>query len=109
SGSLLSYTYFGHFLVAAFGKALSIHPGLMFNLGIAMTAGLFAAGLFAAGTALGRSHRIGALAVGITLFIGNLAGVREAIARKTFNFDYFWATSRVIRNTINEYPFWSFL
>jgi uncharacterized membrane protein len=25
------------------------------------------------------------------------------------NFDYYWATSRVIRDTINEFPFWSFL
>ena len=30
-------------------------------------------------------------------------------SRQVVNFDYFWATSRVIKDTINEYPFWSFL
>ncbi|HKC25081.1 MAG TPA: DUF2298 domain-containing protein, partial [Thermoanaerobaculia bacterium] len=120
SGSLLSYTYFGQFLVAAIGKTLAIHPGVMFNIGIAAFAGLFAAALFAAGAALGRlasvagappteSTRVGLLAVFLTLVCGNLAGLREALARKTLNFDYFWATSRAIKDTINEYPFWSFL
>ena len=33
SGTTLSYTYFGHFLVAAFAKALGVHPALAFNLG----------------------------------------------------------------------------
>ena len=28
---------------------------------------------------------------------------------KIINFDYFWATSRVVRDTINEFPLWSFL
>src|SRR5262249_13703693 len=70
SGSFLSYTYFGHFLVAALGKTLGIHPALMFNIGIATAAGLFAAALFAAGTALGRSYRVGTTAVFLTLFCG---------------------------------------
>lgn len=108
AGSPLIYTYFGHFAVAAVGKALAIQPALMFNLGIALMAGLTAAALFAAGTVLGRSWRVGATAVLLTSFAGNLSGVRELITRKAVNFDYFWATSRVVPNTINEYPFWSF-
>ena len=108
AGSPLIYTYFGHFAVAAVGKALAIQPALMFNLGIALMAGLTAAALFAAGTVLGRSWRVGATAALLTLFVGNLSSVRELITRKAVNFDYFWATSRVVPNTINEYPFWSF-
>jgi len=109
AGSPLSYTYFGHFLVAAVGKALAIHPALMFNLGIALVAALTAAALFAAGSALVGTWRAGAIAVALTLYTGNLSGVGELLIRRVANFDYFWATARVIPNTINEYPFWSFV
>src|SRR5207248_2969372 len=47
SGFPLHYTYFGHFVVATIGKALSIHPAVMFNLGIATIAALTAAALYA--------------------------------------------------------------
>ncbi|HVN31432.1 MAG TPA: DUF2298 domain-containing protein [Thermoanaerobaculaceae bacterium] len=108
AGSPLIYTYFGHFVVAAIGKSLAIEPALMFNLGIALMAGLTAASLLAAGTVLGANWRVGLTAVLLTLFAGNFSGVRELLARKAVDFDYFWATSRVVPNTINEYPFWSF-
>ena len=109
SGSPLMYTYFGHYTVAAIGKTLAIHPAVMFNLGIAVVAGLTAAALFAAGSLLGGGWRVGAATAGLTLLLGNLSGVRELLVRHAVNFDYFWATSRVVPNTINEYPFWSFV
>src|ERR1039457_4276023 len=52
AGTPLSYTYFGHFLAAAAGKLLGIHPGILFNLAIAMTAALSASAILAAGAAL---------------------------------------------------------
>jgi YYY domain-containing protein len=74
----------------------------------------------------------GLLAAFFVVLTGNLSGLREWIGRtpalreagasifdqvsamltnapRTLNFDYFWATSRVIKDTINEYPLWSFL
>ena len=61
AGTPLSYTYFGHFLAAAAGKLLGIHPGVLFNLAIAMTAALSASAILAAGAALGGAppHRRG--------------------------------------------------
>jgi YYY domain-containing protein len=109
AGSPLHYTYFGTYVVAAIGKALSIHPAVMFNLGVVVTAALTASAVFAAGTALARRWSVGVVAACLATLTGNLAGVREAISRGQFNFDYFWATSRVIEGTINEYPLWSFL
>jgi len=108
AGSPLKYTYFGHYTVAAVGKLLAINPAVMFNLAVAMTAGLTAAALFAAGALVGGGWRVGTVAAAATLLLGNLSGVRELAARHAVNFDYFWATSRVIKDTINEYPFWSF-
>jgi len=109
AGSPLMYTYFGHYTVAALGKALAIDPGVMFNLGIALVAGLTAAALLGTGIILGGRWGAGLAAVSLTLFVGNLSGVRQLLAVKAVNFDYFWSTSRVIPDTINEYPFWSFV
>jgi len=107
AGSALHYTYFGHFLVAAFGKALAVAPELMFNLGIGLAAVLLAAAALAAGALLGGRLRWGFGAVGLCVLAGNLAGLGELWRRRVVDFDYFWATSRVIPNTINEYPAWN--
>jgi YYY domain-containing protein len=111
AGTTLSYTYFGHFLVAAFAKALGIHPALAFNLGVATAAALTAAALFAAGAFLGGRLRAGGLAVLLGLFAGNLAGLVELSRQRAVDFDLFWSVSRVLKgqNEINEFPFWSFL
>lgn len=107
SGSVLHYTYFGHFLVAAFGKALAVAPGIMFNLGIGLVALLLASAALAAGAFLGGRLRWGVWAVGLCVLAGNLAGAGELWRRRVVDFDYFWATSRVIPNTINEFPAWN--
>jgi len=109
AGSTLHYTYFGHYIVAALGKVCHIHPGLTFNLGIALFGALTAMGAFALGCAITGRRGVGLLAATFVVLLGNLAGLREILERRTMNFDYFWATSRVIKDTINEYPFWSFL
>src|SRR5271169_5213818 len=116
AGTPLSYTYFGHFLAAAAGKLLGIHPGILFNLAIAMTAALAASAILAAGAALGGRLRTGAVAVLLALVVAPPSGPRTAFdfhfhqAGRALDWHYFWATSRVIApNAINEYPFWSFL
>ncbi|MFN8624553.1 MAG: DUF2298 domain-containing protein [Candidatus Binatia bacterium] len=109
AGSPLYYSYFGHYLVAALGKALHLDPALTFNLGVALVGALTAVAAFALGAAVTGQWRLGLLAATFVALIGNLAGPREWWARHIVNFDYFWATSRVIRDTINEFPLWSFL
>ncbi len=111
AGTSLSYTYFGHFLVAAIGKALGITPSIMFNIGIAVAGWLLSAALFFAGSVVGRSLSSGVAATVLGLFTGTLAGPVELVTRRgVMNFDYFWATSRIIPpNGISEYPFWSLL
>ncbi|NCO69691.1 MAG: hypothetical protein GW878_04100, partial [Acidobacteria bacterium] len=37
AGTPLSYTYFGHYVVAAIGRGLDIDPAIMFNLGLGVT------------------------------------------------------------------------
>lgn len=117
AGSPLHYSYFGYYTVAALGKTLHIDPALTFNLGIALMAGLTAAAAFAVGAAITSHWQSGVVAAVFVALIGNLAGPVEllglAASRRpphhVINFDYFWATSRVVRDTINEFPLWSFL
>lgn len=109
AGYTLHYSYFGHYIVAALGKLCHIHPGITFNLGIALFAGLTASAAYALGCAVATRRSVGLLAAFFATLIGNLAGIREYVARQSMGFDYFWATSRVIKDTINEYPLWSFL
>ena len=109
AGSPLHYSYFGHFMVAAWGKTLGLPPASSFNLGIAAVALLLSAAAFAAALALTGRPRTGVYAAAFTVLAGNLAGPAEALARRAINFDYFWATSRVFTPAINEYPFWSLL
>ncbi len=110
AGSPLHYSYFGYFLVAALGKTLNLDPAVAYNLGIALIAGLTASSVFAAATMMSDRWGVGLLASFLAVLIGNLAGPRELLGpHPRINFDYYWATSRVIRDTINEFPFWSFL
>ena len=122
AGSPLQYSYFGHYTIAALGKALHLDPALTFNLGIALVGGLTAVAAFSAGAAVTGQWSTGLLAAFLVALLGNLAGPREwlrpelrfhplslGIDPHAINFDYFWATSRVIRDTINEFPLWSFL
>jgi YYY domain-containing protein len=109
AGQDLNYSYFGHYVAAALGKVCHIDPALTFNLAIALFGGLTGVAAFALGRTLSGRTRVGVFAAVVTVLLGNLAGVREFLARRSMNFDYFWATSRVIKDTINEFPLWSFL
>ena len=108
SGTPLSYTYFGSYLVAAFGKALGIAPGVMFNLGIPLAAALTATSVYAAGTFLA-GPRAGLFAVLLAVAAGNLAAPFLAIHPRAGLWEIFWDSSRVIPAGINEYPLWTFL
>ncbi len=116
AGSSLHYSYFGYYLVAALGKALHLQTALTYNLGMALMAGLTAVAAFALGAMMTNRWGAGVLAAFFTVFLGNLSGPRELLGwcsvtpcHPHIAFDYFWATSRVIRDTINEFPLWSFL
>ncbi len=113
SGTVIQYYYFGYLIVANLIKISSILPSVAFNLA---TASFFA---LAFTTALGIGYSLtGRIKYGIiTAFFvaiaGNLVGFLQLLymlwkGTNILSFDY-WASSRVIPNTINEFPFFSFL
>ena len=122
SGEDLNYYYLGHLAMALPIRVLGIAPDQGYNLALALVFGLAAAAVFTlAGTlwAAARATRpelrggpvaVGVAAVALCLVLGNLAGVRAWLDAANPPADYDWfSPSRVIPNTIDEFPWFSFL
>src|ERR687887_1128272 len=122
AGEDLNYYYLGHLAMAMVIRVVGVSPDHGYNLAFALLAALtavavftFAATLWAAARERLPSVRGGPVAAGLAavvvcLVLGNLAGVREWLdaANPPGDFDWF-APSRVIPGTINEFPWFSFL
>jgi YYY domain-containing protein len=124
SGETLNYYYLGHVALAWPLQLLGLRPDagylLSWGLVLALTATAvytFSGTLWAAArTALGeRAPRggpvlAGLVAAGLVAILGNLAGVRSWIRAEDPPTDYAWFDpSRVIPDTINEFPSFSFI
>lgn len=125
AGGTINYYYYGLYLVSLPIRLTGIAAEVAFNLAVpvlfAMTAvGAFSVAYslaFAGGAGKGRVRpaAVGTLAVLLVLCIGNLAGLEWAFNALADTlrgvaagpFDY-WAASRVIPYTINEFPLWTF-
>src|SRR5262249_29943166 len=108
AGAPLGYYAFGHEMVAFLTLLIGLSTRYTFNLAFGLLGGLTMQGAFS--LARNWTHRLrGGIAVAVfTTLFGNLSGAREWLVNKRhLDWDYFWATSRVIPNTINEYPLWS--
>jgi uncharacterized membrane protein len=122
SGYTINYYYLGHLMMAWLIRIAGIDPWVGFNLDVAAVYGLCVTGIFAASSAFtkggqrlgGYSERTvvvsGILASLIGMVLGNLDGAVELLLKPQplINFDW-WSPSRIIANTINEFPFFSFL
>jgi len=117
SGTTMYYYYFGYLIVADLIKLTSVLPSIAFNLA---TASFFA---LAFTTALGIGYNLtekmkyGIITAFLVTIAGNLVGFiqlmdvlfsKNNVIDNILSFNY-WPSSRVIPNTINEFPFFSFL
>jgi YYY domain-containing protein len=119
AGAPLNYYHLGHYFAALPAKMLGTDPTIAFNLASAAIPALVAASIFALVATLGRKVRWGLVGAAFAVLLGNAAALVELVRRgneigwgkwaQWMNFDYFWAPSRVIEGTINEFPFWAFL
>ncbi len=137
SGYSINYYYYAHYTIALLAKLLGQSPAVAFNTGIALFFGLTALNLFSVTcniVAWGRyeytkmQHLVGgaegsrvlpallpAIPYGLTsmlmgLILGNLAATQQWWQNhgNSSHFDWF-APSRVIKDTINEFPAFSFV
>jgi YYY domain-containing protein len=122
AGEDLNYYYLGHLAMAMFIRLTGVAPDVGYNLAFALLAALTAVSVFTLAGTLWAAARprldnvrggpisAGLVAVVVCVVLGNLAGVREWLeaAHPPGDFDWF-APSRVIPGTINEFPWFSFL
>ena len=139
AGSRLNYYYLGHVPTAALAKTLGVVPATAYNLAVASAFAAAVAAVFGAASGLwallGRRWReaaaVGLAAVALVLLAGNLhVGLQLAVFAQQaagdtgiallevpgllFNgglaqaFD-FWAATRVIPRTVNEFPWFTFM
>ena len=121
AGETVNYYYLGHLLLALPAHLLSLEPSTAYNLAVAGLFALSASAVFTlAGTlwaaalargvqAAGGPVGAGLAAVALCLVLGDLAGAREWLQADNPPGGYDWfGVSRVIPDTINEFPSFSF-
>jgi YYY domain-containing protein len=116
SGAPLGYYVFGQQMVAFLTLLTTLSTRFTFNLAFGLLGGTIAQGAFTLARDWGGRLRAGLAGAGFTLILGNLSGLREWLVNQRLrggprhlDWHYFWATSRVVPDTINEYPLWSLL
>ncbi len=102
--SFTNYYYFGPLMGALMGRALNTTPNFAYNLVQPAFCAFFLSTTWALGAALTRSKIWGV----VTMLLVGLSGPLEPLRQWSekgwmWPFDWF-STSRVIPNTINEYP-----
>ena len=104
-GFLNVYYYLGHWMIATPALMAGIPSYILFNLALPTVAALSAINIYGVGhLVLKRTRLLPVLA----FFIVNPYFIYLALSG-TRSFTLLWDSSRVIENTINEYPLFSFL
>ncbi len=105
----ISYYYFGYLLMALMVKLSGIAPAVGFNLSLSLLYALSGLAVFGLLYNLTRKLRYAAGGWAFIYLMGNLDGFKQVLATKSIaNFNW-WTPSRVIPDTINEFPFFSYL
>lgn len=117
SGTTIYYYYFGYLIVADLIKITAVLPSIAFNLATASFFALSLTAAFGIGYNLTERMKYGVITAFFVTLAGNLVGffqlvdtlfIQKGGMNGAFSFNY-WTSSRVIPNTINEFPFFSFL
>lgn len=117
--SIDMYYYFGAFTIATITKLAGVPANIAYNLGMALLPALAAVAAFGLGYDLTTDKKGGMAALFLLVFAGNLypAGVISAHALNMTTsplgtvppiMDY-WGPTRIIPNTVNEFPYFSFI
>lgn len=114
-----TYYYFGSFTIATLTKLLAIPSNIAYNLGMSLLPALAAVAAFGLGYNLTSDKKGGIAALFLLVFAGNLypAGVISARALNITtspwgnvpNIMNYWGATRIIPNTANEFPYFSFM
>lgn len=116
AGGYINYYYYGYVLIGSLIKLTGIAPTTAFNLAIPTLFALTFCGAFSLVYSLIRRYSLALIGGYFAALIGNFDGLLQLKTQlgallahlpvPAFNY---WQSSRVIPDTINEFPFWSFL
>ncbi len=116
AGETLNYYYFGQYVMAFVVRLAGVEPAVGYNLALALTFALSAVAAYALAsslTAAAGGRRPVLVGVGAALFVcvaGNMDGAQRLLAGGGGLSAYDWfGPSRVIPDTITEFPAFSFL
>jgi len=106
-----NYYYFGHFMAAMLKRVFCTPLPYAYNLIQPVFCAFFLSILWSLCTAIARSLRAGVLAMVFIALCGNFEPARQLFTAwknhaALWPLDW-WSTSRVVPNTINEYPFFT--
>jgi YYY domain-containing protein len=109
AGLPVNYYDFGYLLFANAARIVGVAPEAAYNLSLATIGAFLFTGAASISRRLAGSFPLG-LAGGVAAAIlGNLdGGLQVIVERRWLGIDY-WRSSRVVPNTINEFPFFSLL
>ncbi|RYG62903.1 hypothetical protein EON80_22240, partial [bacterium] len=99
-----NYYYFGPLMGALTARTLATPPPFAYNLVQPMFCAFFLSATWSLGSALSKSARLGFVTMLLVCVGGHLEPLRQYSQTKAFWPIDWWKTSRVIDNTINEYP-----
>jgi len=113
------YYYFGSFTIATLTKLAGIPSNIAYNLGMSLLPALAAVAAFGLGYNLTTDKKGGISALFLLVFAGNLypAAVISAHALNMTKSPFgtvppimdYWGPTRIIPNTVNEFPYFSFI
>lgn len=110
AGETINYYYFGYVIWANLISYTGVISPVGFNLALATIVALAAVGIFGVVYRFTRRLSYSAFSSLLLCVFGNLDGLIQLIERYGNPLPYdWWRSSRVIPDTINEFPFFSFL
>ncbi len=109
-GKLNFYYYFGHVMAACVTLMSSAPPEVGYNIAVAVLPAYSALLIY---TILKSKSKLAYFGIAFAMFSGDLYSVVDFVRRLVyhipFNFLYYWNATRVIKGTINEFPYFSFI
>jgi YYY domain-containing protein len=110
AGTSINYYYFGYLIWATVIKITGIIAPIGFNLALATIVALSATGAFGVVYSLTQRVSYSGLSALFLCIFGNLDGLFQVLQRQGYPLPFdWWKSSRVIPDTINEFPYFSFL
>ncbi|MBN1595869.1 hypothetical protein JW933_08090 [candidate division FCPU426 bacterium] len=108
-GFFISYYYFGYLWMSILTKVSGVAPAVGFNLSLALLFALSGVSTFTVIYNLTRRLSLSLGGWAAIYLLGNLDGFRQVLVTKSVENFNWWTPSRVIPDTINEFPFFSYL